>query len=182
MLHCFIICLGHHCPLHPVVCRAAANFRHLCLSVASLVTDPKVFCLVLSLLSTALLHDVLGLPPFSCLLGPVHSFSSFVIFSGQKYSKYSAQACGVKWSQFEEVCLYNSPTFWSIQESRHNTALVKLQLGACALFCRPLDVDRSALCVPLFTALWRHHAAQVCEVVFGVVFNLWSQLEQSFPY
>lgn len=49
MLHCFIICLGHHCPLHPVVCRAAANFRHLCLSVASLVTDPKVFCMALSL-------------------------------------------------------------------------------------------------------------------------------------
>lgn len=165
-----------------MVCRAAANFLHLCLSVASLVTDPQVFCMALSLLSTALLYDVLCLPLSRAFLGPVQSFSSFVIFSGQKYSKYSAQSCGVKWSQFGEVCLYNSPTFWSIQESRHNTALVKLQLGACALFCRPLDVDRSALCVPLFTTLWRYHAAQVCEVVFGVVFNLWSQLEQSFPY
>lgn len=67
MLHCFIICLGQHCPLHPVVCRTAANFLHLCLSVASLVTDPQVFCMALSLLSIALLHDGLGLPTFSCL-------------------------------------------------------------------------------------------------------------------
>lgn len=151
----FYYCLG---PLHPVVCRAAANFLHLCLSVASLVTDPQVFCMALSFLSTALLYDVLGLPLSRAFLG------------------------GVKWSQFGEVCLYNSPTFWSILECRHNTALVKLQLGACALFGRPLEVHRSALGVLLCTAIWCYHAVQVCEVVFGVVFNLWSQLEQSFPY
>lgn len=167
MLHCFIICLGHHCPLHPVVWRAAANFLHLCLSVASLVTDPQVFCLVLSLLSTALLHDVLGLPPFSCLLGPVHSFSSFVIFSGQKYSKYSAQSCGVKWSQFGEVCLYNSPTFWSIQECRHNSALVKFSL-VLVHYLADLWMLTVLLCVspslPLYDAIMLLRYVKLCLV------------------
>lgn len=56
---------GHrHCLLHPVVCKAATNFLHHCLSWTSFVIDPQVCSMALRLLSTVLLHNFLGLPLF----------------------------------------------------------------------------------------------------------------------
>ena len=60
-----IFCVNnHHQPVHPLVCRAATNFLHPCLSWAKRVRVPHECCMAFISFSTVLLHVVLGLPLF----------------------------------------------------------------------------------------------------------------------
>ena len=54
----------YHHPLHPVACRSVTKFHHLCLSWASLVSEPQQCCMAFISFFTVLLHDIRGLPLF----------------------------------------------------------------------------------------------------------------------